>query len=209
MNIILMGAPGAGKGTQSAKIEEAFHLQHISTGDVLREEINSGSSLGKRIASIIDDGNLVPDELMIEMLEGIVRASDKGIIFDGFPRTVAQAKALDEMMAKLGRQIDDVIMITLPEEEIIHRLCTRRQCRINGEVRLIDASFTAEECEARGGEIFTRADDTPERAKHRLEVYHHETEPVKGYYVNSGVYAEVDGNQSPAEVFKHIQAVLN
>lgn len=174
----------------------------------MREEIASGSALGTKISGMINKGNLVPDELMIEMLEGIVSSTQKGIIFDGFPRTVAQAKVLDDMMKKLGRQIDDVIMITLSEAEIIKRICSRRQCRIGKEVHLIDASFTEADCKARGGEIFIREDDTLERVKHRLEVYHHETEPVKGYYVNSGVYAEVDGGRDPKIVFKDIRAIL-
>ena len=128
-----MGCPGAGKGTQSAKLQQKFDLYHISTGDVLRAEIASGSELGKKIAAIINDGNLVPDELMVSMLEKIVSATDKGIIFDGFPRTVAQAEALDSMMKRLNREITEVVMIDLPESEVVSRISSRRQCKKCGE----------------------------------------------------------------------------
>lgn len=208
MNIVLMGCPGAGKGTQSAKMQEAFDLYHISTGDVLRAEIAKGSPLGKEIAGIINKGNLVPDELMISMLENIVKETGKGIIFDGFPRTVAQAKALDEMMARLQRKITEVIMITLPEGEIIKRITSRRQCKKCGEIYHIDAQAPVQKCSQCGGELYTRADDTEERVKHRIEVYHQETLPVKDYYKNSGVYKEVDGHQTPEEVFAEISKIL-
>ncbi len=208
MNIVLMGCPGAGKGTQSAKMQDKFHLCHISTGDVLRAEIAKGGELGKEIAGMINKGNLVPDSLMISMLEGIVKNTDKGIIFDGFPRTVAQAKALDDMMKRLNRQITHVVMITLPEEEIISRITSRRQCKKCGEIYHIDAANPATVCKACGGELYTRADDTAERVKHRIEVYHQETLPVKDYYQNSGVYKEVNGHQAPEQVFADISKIL-
>ncbi len=207
MNIVLMGCPGAGKGTQSAKLQDAFHLKHISTGDVLRSEIASGSDLGKQIAQIINQGNLVPDALMISMLEKIVSATDKGIIFDGFPRTVAQAQVLDEMMHRLQRQITTVVMINLPENEVIGRISSRRQCRKCGEILHVGPEGGTV-CPVCGGELYTRPDDTPERAKHRLEVYHKDTLPVKNFYQNSGKYVEVNGNQMPEQVFKDICCIL-
>lgn len=208
MNIVLMGCPGAGKGTQSAKMQDKFHLYHISTGDVLRAEIAKGSELGKKIAGIINKGNLVPDALMISMLENIVKSTDKGIIFDGFPRTVAQAEALDSMMKRLNRKVTHVIMITLPEEEIISRITSRRQCKKCGEIYHVDPSSPLPTCKACGGELYTRADDTAERVKHRIDVYHQETLPVKDYYKNSGVYKEVDGHQTPDQVFAEISNIL-
>ena len=208
MNIVLMGCPGAGKGTQSAKMQDKFHLYHISTGDVLRAEIAKGSELGKEIAGIINKGNLVPDALMISMLENIVKSTDKGIIFDGFPRTVAQAEALDSMMKRLNRKVTHVIMITLPEEEIISRITSRRQCKKCGEIYHVDPSSPLPICKACGGELYTRADDTAERVKHRIDVYHQETLPVKDYYKNSGVYKEVDGHQTPDQVFAEISNIL-
>ena len=208
MNIVLMGCPGAGKGTQSAKMQDKFHLYHISTGDVLRAEIAKGSELGEEIAGIINKGNLVPDALMISMLENIVKSTDKGIIFDGFPRTVAQAEALDSMMKRLNRKVTHVIMITLPEEEIISRITSRRQCKKCGEIYHVDPSSPLPTCKACGGELYTRADDTAERVKHRIDVYHQETLPVKDYYKNSGVYKEVDGHQTPDQVFAEISNIL-
>ena len=208
MNLILMGCPGAGKGTQSAKLQEKFHLKHISTGDVLRAEIASGSELGKKIAQIIDKGNLVPDELMISMLEKIVSTAKEGIVFDGFPRTVAQAQALDEMMKRVGRSITQVIMITLPESEVVGRISSRRQCRKCGEILHVVARNEGQKCPVCGGELYTRPDDTPARAKHRLDVYHKDTLPVKAYYETSGKYVEIDGNQTPDQVFKDVCKVL-
>ncbi len=208
MNIVLMGCPGAGKGTQSAKLQDVYHLKHISTGDELRGEIASGSALGKQIAGIINQGNLVPDELMISMLEKIVSSTDKDIIFDGFPRTVAQAKALDDMMRRLGRNVDRVIMITLPESEVVGRISSRRQCRKCGEILHVGPESAHSTCPVCGGELYTRPDDTAERVKHRLEVYHKDTLPVKNYYQNSGKYVEVNGNQTPDQVFKEMQQTL-
>ena len=199
-----MGCPGAGKGTQSAKLQDEFHLKHISTGDVLRAEIASGSALGKQIAALIDQGNLVPDELMISMLEKIVSTTQRGLIFDGFPRTVPQAQALDEMMTRLGRQISAVVMIDLPESEVVKRLSTRRLCK---QCSKPAATATQATCEC-GGELYVRADDAPESVKHRLEVYRAQTLPVKDYYQSSGKYVEINGNQMPDQVFEDIKTVL-
>lgn len=208
MNIILMGCPGAGKGTQSAKLLKAFPLRHISTGDVLRAEMASGSQLGKQLGEIINQGNLVPDELMVEMLEKIVKATDKGIIFDGFPRTVTQAEALDAMMKRLQRAISHVIMIDLPAEEVVKRICSRKQCKKCGAILGVDLKNPPAVCPTCGGELYTRPDDTPERATHRLEVYRQSTLPVKNYYQNGGKYVEVNGNQKPEQVFEDIKKIL-
>jgi len=208
MNIVLMGCPGAGKGTQSAKLKERFNLTHISTGDVLRAEIASGSALGKQVAEIINQGNLIPDGLMISILEKIVKATDQGIIFDGFPRTVAQAQALQEMLQSLHREITHVIMIDLPEEEVVSRICGRRLCKKCGAVVRVDVKAPLTVCASCGGELYTRADDTPERAKHRLEVYKHDTLPIKTYYQNSGKYTEVNGAQTPDQVFGDLVKIL-
>ena len=208
MNIILMGCPGAGKGTQSAKLLQTFPLQHISTGDVLRAEIASGSELGKQVGEIINQGNLVPDELMVRMLEKIVKSTQKGIIFDGFPRTVAQAEALDAMLKRLQRTITHVIMIDLPAEEVVNRICSRKQCKKCGAILAVDSKNPLSKCPSCGGELYTRPDDTPQRAMHRLEVYRQSTLPVKNYYRNSGKYVEVNGNQMPEQVFEDIKKIL-
>ncbi len=204
MNIILMGCPGAGKGTQSAKLQTAYQLQHISTGDLLRAEMASGSALGKQVADTINKGNLVSDELMIALLAARVEATDKGIIFDGFPRTVAQAQALEKMLKQYNRSVTQVIMIDLPEEEVVKRLSSRRLCKKCGRPA---ATTTQPVCEC-GGELYVRADDTPESVKHRLEVYKKQTLPVKEYYQNSGKYVEIDGNQMPGKVFEDICCIL-
>ena len=194
MDIVLMGAPGAGKGTQAAKLEKELGLKHISTGDVLREEIASGSELGKRVAAIIDGGDLVSDELMVSILKNIVAGTDKGIIFDGFPRTVPQAQMLDDM---------------LKQEAAVQRLSARKQCKLpSGEVKQIGPDFSLEECQKQGGEIFQRPDDTPGHIRHRFAVYHQQTEPVMRFYRQNGLYAEVNGDQDPQAVFEDLLAVL-
>ena len=208
MNIILMGCPGAGKGTQSAKLKEKFDLTHISTGDVLRAEMASGSSLGARVSEIINQGNLVPDELMISILEKIVKSTSKGIIFDGFPRTVAQAEALNQMMKGLNREITHVVMIDLPEEEVVRRICGRRLCKKCGAVVRVEVQAPATVCPSCGGELYSRADDTPQRAKHRLEVYKKDTLPVTSYYQNSGKYTVVNGAQTPEQVFEDLVKIF-
>ena len=204
MKIIMLGAPGAGKGTQSARLQSTYNLQHISTGDILRTEMASGSALGKQVAEIINHGNLVSNELMISMLAEHVKATDKGIIFDGFPRTVAQAQALEKMLQQYNRSITRVIMIDLPEEEVVKRLSSRRLCKKCGRPA---ATNTQSVCEC-GGELYVRADDAPASVKHRLEVYRKDTLPVREYYQNSGKYVEINGNQTPDQVFKDICSVL-
>lgn len=199
-----MGCPGAGKGTQSAKLKETLNLKHISTGDVLRAEMAAGTELGKQVSALINQGNLVPDELMISMLQNIISATTQGVILDGFPRTVAQAQALDTMMQRLGRQISAVVMIDLPETEVVKRLSSRRMCKQCGKPA---ATTTQKTCEC-GGELYVRKDDAPESVKHRLEVYKKQTLPVKEFYQNSGKYIEINGNQTPQQVFEDICSVL-
>lgn len=209
MDIVLMGVPGAGKGTQAAKLEEALHGKHISTGDVLRSEIASGSELGKKLSAIIDKGDLIPDEMMVSILKNIVAGTDKSIIFDGFPRTVAQAEMLGEMLGRLGRKLQKAVMIGLPEEIAVQRLSSRRQCKLpGGNARQIGPGFSLEDCAAAGGEVFTRPDDAPEQIRHRFGVYRAQTRPVADFYKQEGIYAEVNGDQEPQKVFEDILAVL-
>lgn len=209
MDIVLMGAPGAGKGTQAARLEKVLNYKHISTGDVLREEIASGSELGKKIAAIIDNGDLISDEMMVSILKNVVSGTDKPIIFDGFPRTVAQAQMLDDMLKQLGRKLGKAVTIALPEEAAVKRLSSRKQCKLpNGEVKQIGPDFTLQDCQAQGGEIFTRPDDTPEHIRHRFSVYHKQTEPVINFYRSTGLYAEVNGDQDAQKVFENLLNVL-
>ena len=179
-----MGCPGAGKGTQSAKLQDEFQLKHISTGDVLRAEIASGSELGKKISGIIENGNLVPDELMISMLEKIVKSTDKGIIFDGFPRTIPQAQALKEMMKRRGQKIHAVIGLEVPENQLMDRMVLR-------------------------GKESGRSDDNPETIRKRLAVYHKQTQPLRDYYVGEGMYLPIKGDGSVDQVFERVIDALD
>lgn len=209
MDIVLMGVPGAGKGTQALKLEKALDFKHISTGDVLRKEIASGSELGEKIAAIIDNGDLIPDEMMLAILKKEVAQIKQSIIFDGFPRTTAQAQMLKEMLGSLGRKLGKAIAISLPEDVVVERLSSRKQCRLpDGSVKQIGPDFSLQDCQALEGEIFTRPDDTPEHVLHRLAVYHEQTEPIINFYQREGLYAEVNGEQSADQVFEELLAVL-
>ncbi len=209
MDIVLMGAPGAGKGTQAFKLEKALNYKHISTGDVLRAEIASGSEQGKEIAAIIDNGDLISDEMMLSILKKVVANTQKAIIFDGFPRTVKQAEMLKEMLAELGRKLSKAIVITLPEDTVVQRLSARKQCRLpDGTVKQIGPNFSLQQCQEQEGEVFTRPDDTPEHVLHRLAVYHEQTEPIILFYQRANLYAEVNGDQEPEKVFEELLTVV-
>ena len=209
MDIILMGAPGAGKGTQAERLQKELHCTHISTGDVLRKEMASGSELGRQIAAVINRGDLISDEMMLSILKKVVSGAQGDIIFDGFPRTVQQAQMLDNMLAELGRTPGKVILISLPEEVVIARLSSRKQCKLpSGETKQIGPNFSLEDCQAQGGEIFTRKDDTPQSISHRLSVYHKQTAPVVDFYRVAGRFVEVNGNQTPDEVFADLLKIL-
>ena len=209
MDIVLMGAPGAGKGTQAYKLEKALDYKHISTGDVLRAEIASGSEQGKAIAEIINEGNLISDEMMLSILKKTVKNTPKPIIFDGFPRTVKQAEMLKGMLGELGHTFGKAVVITLPEDTVVQRLSARKQCRLpDGTVKQIGPNFSLQQCQEQEGEIFTRPDDTPEHVLHRLAVYHEQTEPIILFYQRANLYAEVNGDQEPEKVFEELLAVV-
>ena len=204
-----MGAPGAGKGTQAERLQKELHCTHISTGDVLREEIASGSELGRQIAAVINHGDLISDEMMLSILKKVVAGAKGDIIFDGFPRTVQQAQMLDNMLSKLGRKPGKVILISLPEEAVIARLSARKQCKLpSGETKQIGPNFSLEDCQTQGGEIFTREDDTPQSVSHRLAVFHEQTAPVVDFYRAAGRFVEVNGDQTPDEVFADLLKIL-
>jgi len=209
MDIVLMGAPGAGKGTQAEQLEKQLHYMHISTGDVLRKEMASGSELGKEISAVINRGDLIPDDMMLSILKKVVSGAKGDIIFDGFPRTVKQAEMLDKMLCELGRKLGKVINVSLADEVVIARLSTRKQCKLpNGETKQIGPNFSLEDCKAQGGEVFTRKDDTPESIAHRLSVYHKQTAPVADFYRAAGRFVEVNGDQAPDQVFADLLTVL-
>lgn len=184
LNLVLFGAPGSGKGTQSAKIIDQYGLYHISTGEVLRDHIARGTDLGKIADTYISKGQLIPDDLMIRILEDVLdnEASDKkGVVFDGFPRTIPQAQALNDMLAKRGTDLHAVIGLEVPEEELIERMLNR-------------------------GKETGRADDNPETIKNRLEVYHNQTQPLQDYYKNEGKYIPINGTGLVDEIFDEISA---
>ena len=188
LNIVIFGAPGSGKGTQSDKIIENYKLYHISTGDVLRDNIRRGTELGKIAKGFIDQGQLVPDELIIDILAQVLdenkdKASE-GVIFDGFPRTIPQAEALEQLLADRGTKIDAVVGLEVPEEELIKRILLR-------------------------GQMSGRSDDNEETARKRLDTYHNQTSPLKAYYEHQGKYRAINGMGSIDDIFQSISDTLD
>ena len=188
LNIVIFGAPGSGKGTQSDKLIDHYNLFHISTGDVLRDHIRRGTDLGMIAKGFIDQGQLVPDELIIDILGQVLDENkdhtSEGVIFDGFPRTIPQAEALEQLLADRGTQIDAVVGLEVPEEELIKRILLR-------------------------GQMSGRADDNEETARKRLEVYHKQTSPLKAYYENQGKYRPINGLGNIDDIFGQIKEALD
>ena len=198
MNIILMGPPGAGKGTQAKRIAQIFKIPHISTGDMLREAVAAGNDLGLKVKEIMDKGLLVPDDLMIDLVRERLSREDtrNGFILDGFPRTVEQAAALDEMLEDLGRKIDVALLVNADEEEVVKRISSRRVCPECGKVyNLLTIRPKVEgRCDNDGAELIQRDDDMPETVRARYRVYLEKTKPVIQYYSsNKSQFLEVDG----------------
>ncbi len=213
MYVILLGAPGAGKGTQAAVVAKELNLAHIATGDLFRQALQKGTSLGLKAKSYMESGKLVPDEITIQMVMERIAAPDcaKGVIFDGFPRNLEQAKALGETMAKQGKAIDKVIYIKVSEDELIKRLSGRWICR-NCQTPYHAISSPPKvwgKCDRCGGELYQRADDTPETVKKRLVVYFNETASLIDYYTRAGKLVEVDGEGDMDEVARRIIKSLN
>lgn len=187
MNIVIFGAPGSGKGTQSEKLIERYGLYHISTGEVLRDHIARKTPIGQIAKTYINQGQLIPDSLMIRILEEIIEnepKAQKGVILDGFPRTIAQAEALDRFMAKHGREVEHVIGLEVPEDELIDRMIKR-------------------------GQQTGRADDNPETIKNRLKVYHESTTPLREFYKNAGKYRKINGSGSVNDIFEEIAKAID
>jgi|Deesub1362A_J573_1020465.scaffolds.fasta_scaffold01233_6 adenylate kinase len=213
MNLILLGAPGAGKGTQAEMIVAKYNIPQISTGDMLREAVAKGTELGQKAKEYMDKGELVPDEVVI----GIVKERlaqpdcDKGFILDGFPRTINQAEALDGILKELNKKIDAVINVYVPEEEIVKRIVNRRTCRNCKAVYHLIYNPPKEEgkCDKCGGELYQRDDDKEETVKERLKVYKSQTQPLIDYYSKKGVVYDIDGTKTIEEVFKQIEAILD
>ena len=208
MKIVMLGAPGAGKGTQAKMIAEKYSIPHISTGDIFRANIKNGTELGKKAKTYIDAGQLVPDELVVDLVIDRFKEDDckNGYVLDGFPRTIPQAEALDNM----GVEIQHVINIDISDEKIINRMSGRRACLNCGATYHIVYNPSKKEgiCDTCGQQLVLRDDDKPETVKKRLSVYHDQTQPLIDYYKNEGILAEVDGTKDMEEVFQDIVNIL-
>jgi adenylate kinase len=213
MNLILLGPPGAGKGTQADLLKQRHGIIQLSTGDMLRAAVASGSELGKRVKAIMEAGQLVPDDIMIEMISDRIDQPDcaKGFILDGFPRTTRQAEALDAMLAKKGMKLDRVVELKVDDAELVTRIAGRFACAKCGAGYhdAFKAPKTAGVCDVCGGtEFVRRKDDRPETVAARLDAYHAQTAPLSAYYAARGLLATVDGMAEIPEVFRQIEAVL-
>ena len=212
MNLIMLGPPGAGKGTQAKMLVEKLGIPQISTGDMLRAAVAEGTELGKKAKEYMDKGQLVPDEVVIGIVKERLSKPDceKGFILDGFPRTVPQAEALDKILEEMGKRIDYVINIVVPDEEILKRLTGRRTCKKCGAMYHVIYNPPKQEgvCDKCGGELYQRDDDKEETIKNRLKVYAEQTAPLVDYYRKKGVLVDIDGTKSINEIFEEILKAL-
>jgi adenylate kinase len=212
MKIIMLGAPGAGKGTQAKMLAEKYSIPHISTGDIFRANIKEGTELGKKAKEYMDKGLLVPDELVVDLVIDRFKADDckNGYILDGFPRTIPQAEALDAALAAQGDKMDYAINVEVPDENIVNRMSGRRACVGCGATYHIKYNPTKVEgiCDVCGKELILRDDDKPETVLNRLKVYHDQTQPLIDYYGKAGIVKEVDGTVDMNDVFNAIVEIL-
>lgn len=212
MKIIMLGAPGAGKGTQAKKIAEKYQIPHVSTGDIFRSNMKEGTELGMKAKAYMDQGALVPDELTIGMLMDRIAKEDckNGYVLDGFPRTIPQAESLKNALSENGQKIDFAVNVDVPDENIISRMAGRRACVACGATYHIvyNPPKTEDVCDICGQKLILRDDDKPETVKKRLAVYHEQTQPLIEYYDKEGVLANVDGTQDLKKVFSDITAIL-
>lgn len=212
MKLIMLGAPGAGKGTQAKKIADKYQIPHISTGDIFRANIKNGTELGKKAKAFMDQGLLVPDELVVDLVADRVTQDDcaNGYVLDGFPRTIPQAESLDAVLAKLGQKIDFAIDVDVPDENIVTRMGGRRACVGCGATYHIVFAPTKTEgvCDRCGEKLILRDDDKPETVLNRLKVYHDQTQPLIDYYTAQGCLKTVDGTKAMADVFADICGIL-
>ena len=212
MKIIMLGAPGAGKGTQAKKIAAKYNIPHISTGDIFRANIKNGTELGKKAKTYMDQGLLVPDELVVDLVVDRVNQEDcaDGYVLDGFPRTIPQAEALTKALASQGQKLDYAIDVDVPDENIVRRMSGRRACVGCGATYHLEYAPTKKEgiCDVCGGELILRDDDKPETVEKRLGVYHEQTQPLIDYYTNAGILKRVDGTVDIEEVFQAVVQIL-
>lgn len=212
MKIIMLGAPGAGKGTQAKMIAEEYGIPHISTGDIFRANVSSGTELGMEAKKYMDQGLLVPDELTVKILLDRVAKEDcaKGYVLDGFPRTIPQAKVLDEALEKLGEKIDYAVDVDVADEHIVKRMSGRRACLKCGATYHVEHIPPRQEgvCDSCGSDLVLRDDDKPETVMNRLKVYHDQTQPLIEYYGQKGILRKVDGTMEMQDVFHAIVDLL-
>ncbi len=212
MKIIMLGAPGAGKGTQAKRIAEKYTIPHISTGDIFRANIKNGTELGKKAKEFMDQGLLVPDELTCDLVMDRIQQDDckNGFVLDGFPRTIPQAEALDEALNKIGQKMDYAVDVDVPDENIVNRMGGRRACLSCGATYHVEFNPTKAEgiCDACGAQTVLRDDDKPETVQKRLTVYHDQTQPLIDYYKKQGILKSVDGTQPMEAVFDAIIGIL-
>ena len=212
MKIIMLGAPGAGKGTQAKKIAARYEIPHVSTGDIFRANIKGGTELGMKAKTFMDQGMLVPDEITIGMLMDRIHEADcaKGYVLDGFPRTIPQAESLTKALKDAGEAIDYAVNVDVPDENIVSRMGGRRACVSCGATYHVEFNAPKTEgiCDFCGEKLILRDDDKPETVQKRLDVYHEQTQPLIDYYKKAGVLKEVDGTKNMEEVFKDIVNIL-
>jgi adenylate kinase len=213
LNLILLGPPGAGKGTQAERLREDFGLPHISTGDMLRAEVSAGSELGLAAKRYMDAGDLVPDEVIVGMISKRVREADAsdGFLLDGFPRNAEQADALAKALEGLGRQLAGALLIEVPDDELVRRLAGRRVC-VKNPSHIYHVEFDPPKhegvCDQDGSRLIQRDDDKEETIRHRLDVYHAQTEPLIEHYDDAGLLRRFDGTREPDEVHARIRATI-
>ncbi|MCB0829623.1 MAG: adenylate kinase [Solirubrobacterales bacterium] len=213
LNLILLGPPGSGKGTQGERLQEDLEYPYYATGDILRAAVKEGTEVGKSAQEYMDRGDLVPDEVIIGIISERLESgeADHGFILDGFPRTVVQAEALDAELEKLGRQLTAVILIDVDDEEIVNRLSGRRVCQDKGHVYHVDHNPPEQEgiCDVDGSELYIRDDDKPEVVRHRLEQYQEKTAPLVDYYKKQGLLNKVEGADDPDRVSEKIRTLVS
>ncbi|MHB1537511.1 MAG: adenylate kinase [Solirubrobacteraceae bacterium] len=213
-NLILLGPPGAGKGTQAERLQVDFDLAHVSTGDMLREHVASGSELGRQAKSYMDKGELVPDGVIIAMLTERIEQPDarEGFLLDGFPRNESQAEALDEALRSGGRELTAVLLIAVPDEELLRRLTGRRVC-VKNPTHIYHVEFDPPKregvCDQDGARLIQRDDDGESTIRRRLEVYHAQTAPLIDHYEKTGQLRRFDGTRTPEEVHSHLRATVS
>jgi adenylate kinase len=212
LNLVLLGPPGSGKGTQGERLQADFRLPYYATGDILREAVREETDIGKQAKEYMDRGDLVPDDVIIGVISERINSDEAqdGFILDGFPRTEPQAEALDDAMDDLGREVSAAVLIDVPDDEVVRRLSGRRICAKQGHVFHADFDPPKNEgvCDVCGARLLIRDDDKPEVVEHRLGTYHEKTEPLVGYYEREGVLRRVDGALEPDDVSDRIRALI-